>query len=68
MHDHLVQAGIDKLVSWFGKDMFLDLCKDGELDADTTPTELLEHLEETCCTNVEKILESIEDFLEERDP
>ena len=48
-HHHSVQEGTDKLVAWFGKAMFLDLCEDGEeLDAGATPTELLKHLEETC--------------------
>ena len=55
MYHHLIQAGAEKLVAWFGKAMFLDLCTDGELDADVTPKELLEHLEETYATNADEL-------------
>ena len=60
LYHHLTQAGTDKLVTWFGKAMFLDLCTDGELDADITPKDLLTHLEETYSTNADE-LEYFED-------
>ena len=57
LYFHLIQAGTDKLVEWFGKSMFLD-CEhfnNGELDADTAPRDLLVHLEETYSTGADEL-------------
>ena len=59
-YTHLTQAGVDKLVAWFGKAMFLDLCTDGEIDADATPQGLLGHLEGTYSTTADEL-----EYLEE---
>ena len=52
---HLVQAGTEKPVAWFGEAMFLDLCVDGELSPNATPKELLAHLKETHSTNADEL-------------
>ena len=53
---HLVQEGNKKLIAWFGKAMFLDKCdQDGQLDADVTPLELLDHLEATHATSADEL-------------
>ena len=55
LYIHLIQAGTEKLVAWFGKSMFLDLHTNGVLRADATPKELLEHLEGTYSNNADEL-------------
>ena len=47
LYNHLIQEGKTKLVTWFGKEMFVDLHKDGVLPNTKTPKELITHLSAT---------------------
>ena len=40
----------DKILEWFGKDVFLDLLKDGVLPPSVTPRKMLEHVSATYAT------------------
>ena len=55
LYHHLVQTGNEKLITWFGKAMFLDLCHKGELKTDATPKILLAHLEATYSQSADEL-------------
>jgi hypothetical protein len=44
LYHHLVQEGKAKIITWFGKAMFVDLYEDDLLPANITPVQLLDHL------------------------
>lgn len=49
LYNHLVQAGRAKIVTWFGKALFVDLHVNNMLPVTTTPTDLIAHLTATYC-------------------
>ena len=50
MYKHLTQEGKIKLMTWFGKEMFVDLFKKGILPPAKTPNDLLAHISSTYAT------------------
>jgi len=44
LYNHLVQEGQEKLVRWFGREMFVDLHEEGTLPVTTTPRAMIDHL------------------------
>ena len=50
MYRHLVHEGKTKIMTWFGKERFVDLFVDGLLPPRVTAQELLEHISETYAT------------------
>ena len=47
LYHHLMQAGKDKLIEWFGPAVFVDLHTDGELPIETTPRDMVTHMTKT---------------------
>ena len=47
VYNHLVQEGKAKVIAWFGKELFVDLHKEGLLPSTVTPRELIDHLRGT---------------------
>ena len=45
---HLMNEAKSKIIEWFGQEMFVDLCKNGLLPAETTAKDLMAHLKKTC--------------------
>ena len=45
--NHPKEETKDKIIKWFGAELFVDMHKDGILPAETTPSKMLEHLAET---------------------
>ena len=71
LYNHLVQEGKAKLVEWFGKEMFVDLHRDGVLPNTKTPKELVEHLNKTYALprDYRRHMEQVEkEFNESYDP
>ena len=64
-YKHLCQEGKAKILEWFGKDVFLDLLKDGVLPPSVTPNEMLEHIENVYATpqNNRVYMEQVEERL-----
>jgi hypothetical protein len=50
MYRHLCQEGKTKIQEWFGRDVFLDLFKEGVLPPAVTPKEMLAHITTTYAT------------------
>ena len=48
LHNHVKESRKDKIIEWFGTDLFADMCAEGAMPPQTTPNDMLEHLEGTC--------------------
>ena len=71
LYQHLIQEGKNKLISWFGKEMFLDLFHNGLLPTRKTPKDLLQHLTDTYALprdNRQYLKQVREDFATPHDP
>jgi hypothetical protein len=62
LYSHLVQEGQEKLVDWFGREMFVDLHAEGALPTTTAPREMLDHLADTYAqaSDCRRYLEAVE--------
>ena len=47
LYNHLKEEGKEKMIGWFGEELFVDMHTDGELPTEVTPREMLDHLSET---------------------